>query len=95
MLAASKRAIRFVRLLLDGGEGQSDGGGLFRATLGDRVATLERMDVAALVGMGVLVGDVGCCRPTAEAAKWLRRQLAEADPYAAQHRQEVRTGMAA
>ena len=90
MRAASKRMIRFVHLLLAGGQAKRDDDGLFRIVGGDRVATLEQRDVAALISAGALNGTGELCRAAPEAATWLRRQLAEADPYAVQHRQEVR-----
>jgi hypothetical protein len=90
MPAANKRAIRFVRALLGGGRAQRSAEGLFR-TAGARIATLEQKDVSALLRSGVLTGDAESCTAAPEAAGWLRRQLAEAEPFATQHRQEVRT----
>ncbi|HTJ57652.1 MAG TPA: DUF6456 domain-containing protein [Devosiaceae bacterium] len=90
MPVASKRAIRFVRVLLAGGEARRGPDGLFRVA-GERIATLAQDDVMALIQREVLTGNAESCRATPGAAKWLRRQLAECDPFAAQHRQEVRT----
>jgi len=90
MPTASKRTIRFVHLLLAGGQATRGEGGLFRIAGGSRVATLEQSDVSALITAGVLSGTAELCHAAPEAANWLRRQLAEVDPYAAQHRQEVR-----
>jgi hypothetical protein len=86
MPAVSKRALRFVRALATGGEARLGSDGLFR-TRGARVATLAPADVAALQRAGILVGDSALCRAGPEAAAWLRRQLADDDPYGSQHRQ--------
>ena len=90
MSAVSKRSIRFVHRLLAGGEAGLDDDGLLRTTGADRAATLEKNEVAALIGAGVLSGTAELCFATPEASNWLRRQFAEADPFAVQHRQEVR-----
>jgi hypothetical protein len=87
MTAADRRAVRFVRLLIGAGEARSGVGGLFRASTGDRVATLGTKEVAGLVSAGVLAGDAIACRAAAGTANWLRRQLVETDPFQAQHRE--------
>jgi hypothetical protein len=85
---ADRRVIRFVRALLPARLAIRAADGLFHAD-GDRPAALPARDVAALVSAGVLSGSAAECRATPETLPWLRRQLAEADSHAAQHRHEV------
>jgi hypothetical protein len=91
MAAASKRAVRFVRTLQACGPATYGSDGLFRVSAGDRVATLDAKQVAALIAEGVLQRGGSGCHAGPDTAGWLRRQLVEIDPFAAQHRQEVRT----
>jgi hypothetical protein len=83
----SKRAIRFVRALLPAGEAKQDASGAFRLATGDGFATLAGPDVSDLVASGVLVTTADGCRASPEALPWLRRQLVDIDPHAAQHQQ--------
>lgn len=85
-MQASRRAVRFVRALIDLSEA-TGANGLFRAG----VAMLDASEVIELIAAGVLSGDRTSCRPAALTREWLRRQLSESlDPFASQHRHEVR-----
>lgn len=86
MASASRRAVRFVRALIERGEAHARGRVFHAGT-----STLETADVAELRAAGVLIAGNGVCRPGTAARDWLRRQLVESvDPFAAQHRREVR-----
>ena len=91
MPSANKREVRFVRALLPDHEARCGGDGLFRAAGEGRITTLSGGEVGALVSAGALAGDTTVCRPSRESISWLRRQLSEVEPQAAQHRQEIRT----
>ena len=67
----SRRHLRFVRALLQGGTAICSDGA-FRAVSG---ASLPAADVAELIAAGVLRGDVRNCVATATARHWLKRQL--------------------
>lgn len=84
MPRAEKIALRFVRAILAGAEPRAGEGGIEAAGV-----FLADASVRALVAEGVLEADG---RPRPEARTWLRRQLLEADAFAAQHRIEVSTG---
>ncbi|MDR3475221.1 MAG: DUF6456 domain-containing protein [Devosia sp.] len=92
MQPASKRAVRFVRALLPDGVARDGGDGQFRVMGPDRMATLSAADIAGLISAGILLANSGACRAGPEARGWLRRQLIEGEPYAGQHRREVRAG---
>jgi hypothetical protein len=64
-------------------------GGRFRATTGDKSASLSSAEVLELISDGVLAGDRERCVATPEACNWLRRQLLD-DGFAGQHREERR-----
>jgi hypothetical protein len=80
---ASRTAHRFVRALLAGAEFRRDERGVEAAGV-----ALPEADFLALVTAGVLRDDG---RPLPEARTWLRRQMLDADAFAAQHRQETVT----
>ena len=78
--------MRFVRALVGSGQAQAAKG---QFSVGE--VTLDASEVAELMAMGIVAGDRQVCRPAAQTRDWLRRQLAEsADPFASQHRHEVR-----
>lgn len=90
MPRAERRTIRFVRALLAGDEARLMAPGLFAARDGERRTTLSEADVLELLAQGVLESEGGACRATRDARSWVRRQLAEEDAFAAQHRDTVR-----
>jgi hypothetical protein len=57
---------------------------------GSERVVLPAAEVRALVAAGVLAGDAGSCRATPDARGWLKRQMLEADAFAAQHRIEAK-----
>ena len=93
MPRANTRAIRFVRALLPTGEAARDASGAFRLGTGDGFATLAGPDVRDLVASGVLVATPDGCRASPEALPWLRRQLVDIDPHAAQQRRQAPGGV--
>ena len=58
----------------------------FVASRDGRQASLPMAEVRDLISAGVLDGDAAICRARPEAAQWLKRELLDADAYAAQHR---------
>lgn len=89
MRRPSKAALRFVRALLAGGDAHR-AGETYTAEHEGRAVQLPAGEVRALVSDGVLVGTDAGCRATRGSAQWLKRQLLEADAFAAQHRIEQR-----
>ncbi|MDP1730340.1 MAG: DUF6456 domain-containing protein [Devosia sp.] len=89
MRPASRRAIRFVRALLPANEAKLVPAGHFSTRSGDRAATLEASEVRDLIAQGVLRGTAGVCGASGGTRSWLRRQLLDADAFAAQHRDEA------
>jgi len=87
---ADRPVLRFVRLVLEAGEARRGTDGLYRAAVGARRASLGAEAVGRLLSAGVLSGDAAACRPSPEAAVWLRRQMLGADGHLAQHRWIVR-----
>jgi hypothetical protein len=85
-------AVRFVRALLPHAEARLDACNRFAVTRNGRTERLGGEGVARLMADGVLAGDHEHCRAGPEARSWLRRALAEAEPFAAQHRQTVPAG---
>lgn len=88
MQRASKPALRFVRALLAGGAGQREGDVFVMAAAEPR-ASLPAPEVRELVAHGAIDGDDRTCRPNATTVQWLKRQMLDADAFAAQHRVEV------
>lgn len=84
MPRVGKAALSFVRALLATGEARCEAG---RFVAGH--AALAADTVAALVSDGVIAGDATSCRSLPGTANWLKRQMIEADAFAAQHRIEA------
>lgn len=86
-MRARKPVLRFVRALLAAGEAASEGGGFVVATPSG-AARLEASEVRALQSAGVLGGDARRVAVLPGTALWLKRQMLDADAFAAQHREE-------
>lgn len=82
MSRASRAALRFVRALMDGLTARPDQAGRFRIG----AAALGAAEVQDLCAAGVLLRRGEGCAAGAGARTWLRRQLLEEEPFAAQHR---------
>jgi hypothetical protein len=80
--------LRFVRALLAAGEAERQDDG-FCAVTTTGAALLVADEVRALQAEGVLGGDARHVTALPGTAQWLKRQLLEADAFAAQHREEV------
>jgi len=80
-----RRTVRFVRALLSAGEAIRDGDH-YRCAQGAKAAGLGVSVVGALAADGLLCLEAGTCRPTRDTRSWLKRQLAEGEGHAAQHR---------
>jgi hypothetical protein len=87
-MRARKPVLRFVRALLAVGEAASEGDG-FRVATPAGAALLAADEVRALQAAGVLGGDSGYVTMLPGTAQWLKRQMLDADAFAAQHREEV------
>lgn len=88
MARASKATLRFVRALI-GGEGATREGDVFATVaLGIRV-TLPASEVRDLAAHGAIDGDDRSCHANVGTTQWLKRQLLDADAFAAQHRVEA------
>jgi hypothetical protein len=85
------RALRFVRALVSGAAAIRDGDHFVAVTSEGNRTTLDVTEVMALQSLGVLDGNGMRCSAGAAARGWLRRAIAEADGFAAQHRHVVRT----
>lgn len=83
MPRGERDAVRFVRAVLSGAEPRTGEAGAEAAAVFLPAGKLQE-----LVSQGVLEADG---RPRREARSWLKRQLLEADAFAAQHRTEVVT----
>lgn len=79
-----KPILRFVRALLAAAESERDGDGF-----GVGAVRLAADEVRALQAEGVLGGDARRATVLPGTAQWLKRQMLEADAFAAQHREEV------
>ena len=88
MQRASKAVLRFVRALIGSAGAAREGEVFAMAASGARVA-LSAPEVRDLVAHGAIDGDEHGCRANAATAQWLKRQLLDADAYAAQHRVEA------
>ena len=88
MRRPSKSALRLVRALVGGAEAWREGEVFRLAGAGGRIE-LPAPEVRELVSQGVLDGDAAHCRSNAGTAQWLKRQMIEADAFAAQHRLEA------
>lgn len=89
MQRPSKAALRFMRALLATGTAHRAGEAYVVKHEG-RAVSLPAGEVRALVSDGVLDGDGDDCGATRDSANWLKRQMLEADAFAAQHRIEQR-----
>lgn len=89
MQRPSKSALRFVRALLPEGAGVREGE-VFSVNCEGRVVALAASEVRALASLGAIDADAAECRANRGTAQWLKRQLLEADAFAAQHRIETR-----
>lgn len=87
MPRTNKAVLRFVRALL-GGEAVREAN---EFVVGDTRVALSAADVRQLVAHGAIDGNDRCCRANAGTASWLKRQMLEADAFAAQHRVETPT----
>lgn len=85
-MRARKPALRFVRALLAGGEAVREADAYALAG-----AVLPAAEVRELQAAGVLGGDAGRATALPGTTQWLKRQMLEADAFAAQHR-EAATG---
>ena len=81
-----KPVLRFVRALLAAGETGRDGDG-FRVPTASGAARLDADEVRALQADGVLGGDGQRVTTLPGTTQWLKRQMLEADAFAAQHRE--------
>jgi hypothetical protein len=85
-----KLPLRFVRALLAGGRARRRGETFTTAGDGTGIG-LPAPQVRDLVSDGVLGADAEACWALPGTAQWLKRQLLDADAFAAQHRVEVQT----
>lgn len=83
-----KPVLRFVRALLAAGEAERQGSG-FQVTTPTGAVLLAAEEVRTLQADGVLGGDSRQATVLPGTAQWLKRQLLEADAFAAQHREAV------
>lgn len=89
-MGARNPLLRFVRALLAAGEAIHDGDA-FRVATPTGAVVLLVDEVRGLQAEGVVGGDAGRAVPLPGTTQWLKRQMLEADAFAAQHR-EVATG---
>lgn len=87
-MGARKPVLRFVRALLAAGGATRDGE-TFRVAAVNGAVLLEAAEVRALQADGVLGGDARRAQALPGTAQWLKRQMLEADAFAAQHREEA------
>jgi hypothetical protein len=81
----ASREMRFVRELCDGAVARRVAGMFVTGRV-----SLPAAEAMQLAGSGVLAVDGEGCRATPAARSWLKRQLLDADAFAAQHRVETR-----
>lgn len=91
MQQASKAVLRFVRALLRAGPVTVAAEGKVSIEGDGGIVSLAAAEVEALISAGIIAGDGKICRPTPETRAWLRRQMLDADAFAAQHRIEAPT----
>jgi hypothetical protein len=82
--------VRFVRALAAGAVGVREREQFVAIAADGSRVTAGAATVAALQSLGVVEGNGMRCAAGAGARNWLRRAIAEADGFAAQHRQVVR-----
>lgn len=85
------KTLRFVRALLTNGEARPDQTGTFCVVTAEKIVRLDAGIVRELIGSGVIDGDHARCSASPQTRQWLKRQMIEADAFAAQHRDEIRT----
>lgn len=85
-MRARKPAFRFVRALLAASESIRDGDG-FRVATPTGAVVLPAAEVRALQADGVIGGDGRRAVALPGTGQWLKRQMLEADAFAAQHRE--------
>ena len=85
-MGARKPVLRFVRALLAAGESVREGDG-FRVLTPTGAVVLLVDEVRALQADGVIGGDARRAVTLPGTAQWLKRQMLEADAFAAQHRE--------
>jgi hypothetical protein len=85
------REMRFVRALVSGAIATREDSRFVAITADGTRVTIEASDVAALQSRGVLDGNGLRCTAGSAARGWLRRAIAEADGFTAQHRQVITT----
>lgn len=85
----SRRLYRFVRQLAAAGSATSTRSG-FRVLAEGRRASIDLPTARRLVAAGLVKARGNEILPTAETRNWLRRQLAQADRFAEQHRKTSR-----
>jgi len=86
MQRARKPVLRFVRALLAAGRAGREGEN-YRVATATGAALLGAAEVRELQAQGVLGGDAQMAVVLPDTAQWLKRQLLEADAFAAQHRE--------
>ncbi len=90
MQRASNHALRFVRALL-GSECAERNGEMFAIVAKGMTIGLPAPEVRDLVAHGAIDGGERTCHANAATAQWLKRQMLDADAFAAQHRVEAVT----
>lgn len=85
-MGVRKPVLRFVRALLAAGEAIHDGDA-FRVTTPTGAVVLSASEVRGLQAEGVVGGDARRAITLTGTAQWLKRQMLEADAFAAQHRE--------
>lgn len=83
---SDRQSVAFVRALVRAGRAEIDATGMARIGAAARVPAIAAADLRRLAADGVVRIADTTCLPTAETRSWLRRQSAEADAHAAQHR---------
>jgi hypothetical protein len=87
-MRARKPVLRFVRALIAAGQAPRDGQN-YRVVTATGAVLLPIDEVRTLQADGVLGGDVQVASPLPGTTGWLKRQMLEADAFAAQHRDEI------
>jgi hypothetical protein len=86
MSRAPRPRLRFLRALLKAGAAERDGD-TFRLSTTSIDVCLPAHEVRELQAAGIVGGDRQRVTVTAQTAGWLRRQMIDADAFAAQHRE--------
>lgn len=88
-MRAHKPVLRFVRALLGAGEAERENE-VFRVATAAGAVLLAIAEVRKLQADGVVGGDARRAVVLPGTAQWLKRQMLEADAFAAQHREAVK-----